>query len=76
MKAVNEIGVEGARGLGDALKTDTTLTKLDLGSEQTDQGNTAREQGKHNVTRSAGQGMRLVLKEPVYWAMHSRQTQH
>ena len=34
LKAGSEIGAEGARGLGDALKTNTTLTKLDLEGEQ------------------------------------------
>ena len=33
----NKIGAEGARVLGDALKTNTTLTELDLGGEQQDE---------------------------------------
>ena len=36
LKAGNEIGDGGARGLGDALKTNTTLTMLGLQSEQQD----------------------------------------
>ena len=32
----NQIGVEGARALSDALKTNTTLTVLGLGGEQQD----------------------------------------
>ena len=39
----NEIGDEGARGLGDALKTNTTLTKLELGCEQQDHKETQQE---------------------------------
>ena len=42
------MGVEGARGLGEALKTNTTLTILDLGSEQQDHKEAQQEQGKHN----------------------------
>ena len=36
LKADNEIGDEGARGLGDALKTNATLTQLYLSREQQD----------------------------------------
>ena len=32
--ADNEIGLEGAGALGDALKTNTTLSELDLGCER------------------------------------------
>ena len=34
--ADNEIGGEGARVLGDALKTNTTLTQMDLSGVQQD----------------------------------------
>ena len=34
--ADNRIGAEGARAVGDALKANTTLTELLLGSEQQD----------------------------------------
>ena len=40
--ADNEIAGEGARGLGDALKANTTLTELDLGGELQNQENAAR----------------------------------
>ena len=50
--ADNKIGDEGARGLGDALKTNTTLTTLDLSREQQDHKETQQEQGKHNGMRS------------------------
>ena len=46
--AGNKIGVGGARGLGDALKTNTTLTVLWLSCEHQDHKETTREQGKHN----------------------------
>ena len=47
--AGNEIGDEGARALGDALKTNTTLTELHLNSEQQNhKERNEREQGKHN----------------------------
>ena len=46
--ADNKIGVEGARALGDALKTNTTLTQLSLHGEQQDHKET--QQGKHNGT--------------------------
>ena len=45
---MNEIGVGGARALGDALKTNTTLTQLDLNSEQQDHKEAQR--GKYNGT--------------------------
>ena len=48
--AGNRVGVEGARGLGDALKTNTTLTQLNLRCEQQDHKETQEEQGKHNGT--------------------------
>ena len=49
--ADNGIGVEGARGLVDALKTNTTLTELSLGGEQQDQGRTLkpRKAQQHEV---------------------------
>ena len=49
--AVNEIGDEGARGLGDALKTNTTLTKLDLQREQQDHKQTQRESQANTMAR-------------------------
>ena len=42
-QAGNEIGDEGARALSDALKTNTTLTKLELRSTQ------QQQQGKVNL---------------------------
>ena len=74
--ADNYIGDEGARGLGEALKTNTTLTILDLGSEQQDHKEAQQEQGKHNGMGVTGQSTRFVLKERVGLAMHSKQTQH
>ena len=47
----NRIGVEGARVLGDALKTNTALTQLWLGGEQQDRKETTREQGNHTMAR-------------------------
>ena len=47
--AGNEIGAEGARGLGGALKTNTTLTELNLNSEQQDHKETQRV-SKANIT--------------------------
>ena len=41
--AGNRIGDEGARVLGDALKTNTTLTQLELNSEQQDHKETLKE---------------------------------
>ena len=43
--AGNGIGVEGARALGDALKTNTTLTQLDLECERQTQ-RTRQAQGQ------------------------------
>ena len=45
---MNRITGEGARGLGDALKTNTTLTELGLGCEQQDHMETQREQDKRH----------------------------
>ena len=74
--AGNEIGDEGARGLGDALKTNTTLTVLWLGSEQQDHKETQQESKANTMARGVtGQTMGLVMKERVDCAMHSRQTQ-
>ena len=123
--ADNKIGAEGARALGDALKENITLTKLDLDRELEDHKIAAKEQGKHscgvelladnkigvegaralsdalktnlialpilnlsckqeNHKRSKAatvawgdwQSMKLVMKEPEHWVMHSRSTQH
>ena len=38
-KTVNQIGVEGARALSEALKANTTLQTLDLGRVQQQQDN-------------------------------------
>ena len=76
-RAGNEIGVEGARGLGDALMTNTTLTWLDLGGEQQDYKQTQQESKTNAMARGVpGQTTGLVLKERVDCVMHSRQTQH
>ena len=48
----NEIDVEGARALSDALKTNTTLTRLDLSGEQ---GKHTRPQGKHSKSKTSTQ---------------------
>ena len=48
----NGIGEEGARALGDALKTNTTLTEMVLICEQQDHKQTQQEQGRHNGTWS------------------------
>ena len=48
----NGIDDEGARGLGDALKTNTTLTLLNLSGARQDHKETQQEQGKHNGMRS------------------------
>ena len=54
--AGNGISVEGARGLGDALKTNTTLTVLWLGGEQQDHNETQQESKASTMTRGvAGQ---------------------
>ena len=37
-KIDDEIGADGAKQLGEALKTNTTLTKLNLGSEMRSKG--------------------------------------
>ena len=60
--------------LGDGLKTNTTLTQLDLGREQQDHKETQPEQGKHNGTWSNWKPTGFVMKERVHWVMHSRQT--
>ena len=73
----NWICGEGARGLGDALKTNTTLTELHLWCEQQDHKKTQQESKAstmaHGVTEQA---TGLVSKERVDCVMHSRQTQH
>ena len=75
--AGNKIGEEGARALGGALKTNTTLAKLDLWREQQDHKEAQQESKASTMTRGVtGQETRLVMKERVGWGMHSRQTQH
>ena len=75
--AVNRVGDEGARGLGDALKTNTTLTTLNLQGEQQDRKETQQESSASTMARGVtGQTTELVLEERVDWVMHSRQTQH
>ena len=74
--ADNGIGDEGGCALGDALKTNTTLTELDLQSEQQDHKETQIIKASTRACGVAGQTTRLVRKERVHWAMHSRQTQH
>ena len=49
--AANEIGAEGARGLGDALKTNTTLTVLKLEREQQDHKETQQESKASTAAR-------------------------
>ena len=63
---MNEIGGEGARGLGDALKTNTTLTELRLGGEQQDH-NEAQQESKASTSARGGTGQAtgLVMKERV-----------
>ena len=75
--AGNRIGVEGARALGDALKKNTTLTKLWLNGKQQDH-NEAQQESKASTMACgvAGQATGLVMKERVHWAMPSRQAQH
>ena len=71
-KACN-FGVEGARALGDALKTNTGLIKLDLQGEHQDH-NEAQSQlnsWQNGVLETSG----LVMKERVRWVMRSRQAQ-
>ena len=46
LKAGNEICAEGARGLSDALKTNTTLTELCLWCEQQDHKETQQERAR------------------------------
>ena len=65
--AGNKIGDEGARVLGGALKTNTTLKFLDLGCDQ--QGRKEAQRESMESTRAGGvtgQGTRLVLKERVH----------
>ena len=72
---MNRIGAEGARGLGDALKTNTTLTKLKLTGGQQDHKETQQESKESTMARGVtGQATVLVMKEHVHWAMHPRQT--
>ena len=59
LKVDNEIDEEGARGLGDALKTNTTLTELNLWSEQQDHKQTQQE-SKANTMARGGTGRELV----------------
>ena len=75
--ADNEIGDEGARVLGDALKTNTTLTELNLSGVQQDHKQTQQESkaGKHNGMWCGWQATGLALKERVHWVTHSRQTE-
>ena len=71
--AVNEIGDEGARALGDALKTNTTLTVLELNGEQQDHKETQRESKASTMARGVtGQATGLVMEERVDWATHSK----
>ena len=49
--AGNRIGDEGARALGDALKTNTTLTVLDLHGGQQDHKETQRESKATTMAR-------------------------
>ena len=49
--AGNKIGDEGARGLGDALKTNTTLTVLDLRSEQQEKHRTHNKRPTTTTTK-------------------------
>ena len=75
--ADNRIDEGGARVLSDALKTNTTLTKLDLRCKQQDHKETQQESKASIMARGLfGQSTRLVEKERVDWVTHSRQTQH
>ena len=49
--ADNKIGDEGARGLGDALKTNTTLTKLHLGCEHQEKHRTHNKRPTTTTTK-------------------------
>ena len=65
--AGNRIGDEGARGLADALKTNTTLTKLELCGEQQDHKETQQESKASTMARGVtGQATRLGMKERVH----------
>ena len=70
------IGDEGACALGDALKTNTTLTALDLQGEQQDHKETRQESKASTMARGVTeQTTRSVMNERVHWVMHSKQTQ-
>ena len=50
----NKIGVEGARGLAEALKTNTTLTELNLEGEQQNHKETQSKRARHASTMARG----------------------
>ena len=68
--AANKIGDEGARGLGDGLKTNTTLAQLDLRSEQQDHKETLKKSKANTTARGVtGQATGSVMKERVDWCL-------
>ena len=61
LQADNKTGVGGARALGDALKTNTTLTQLNLACEQPDHKETQQESKASTMARGLfGQSTRLA----------------
>ena len=64
-QAVNGIGAEGARALSDALKTNTTLTALDLSCEQ-EKGRKVDGLQTLSTTNTNKQTMELEQKEQVH----------
>ena len=69
----NNIGDTGATSLSESLKLNTTLTKLNLSSED-------RRKKAHkchpSTSHSSKQATGLNAKEKQHWKEHLRQTQH